>query len=65
MRRWTSAAPALRSSVTSCWLVVPRTIESSSTTRRASRMFSRKGFSLRRTPRSRWPWSGEMKVRPM
>src|SRR3954453_10258624 len=46
-------------------VVVPRTIESSTTTSRLPAMFSRSGLSLRRTPRSRSRWSGRMKVRPM
>ena len=34
MRTWTSAAPALRMSIRSCFSVVPRTRESSTTTTR-------------------------------
>jgi hypothetical protein len=46
-------------------VVVPRTIESSTTIRRWPAMFSRRGLSLRRTFASRMFWSGAMKVRPM
>src|SRR5439155_340470 len=49
MRRCTSAAPASRSIFTSCFWVVPRTMESSITTRRFPAMFSRNGFSFMRT----------------
>ena len=64
MRRWTSRAPASRSMRTSwCW-VVPRTMESSTTTRRLPSMFSRSGFSFMRTARARASWLGAM-MRPM
>jgi hypothetical protein len=46
-------------------VVVPRTIESSTTTRRLPAMFSLIGLSLRRTPRLRSSWVGAMNVRPM
>jgi hypothetical protein len=47
-----------------CW-VVPRTIVSSTTTSRLPSMFSRRGFSFRRTARARISWLGAMKERPM
>ena len=65
IRRWTSAAPDWRSMATTARVVVPRTMESSTTTRRLPAMFSRSGLSLRRTPRLRSSWLGAMKVRPM
>ena len=65
MRRWTSAAPDSRSIFTMARVVVPRTIESSTTTTRLPAMFSRSGLSLRRTPLARSAWVGAMKVRPM
>ena len=65
MRRCTSAAPASRSIVTIARVVVPRTIESSTTTRRLPAMLSRSGLSFMRTPSARISWLGAMKVRPM
>ncbi len=65
LARYTLRAPASRAICTICWLVVPRTIESStsSTTRlRNSRWI---GLSLRRTDFTRSPCPGMMKVRPM
>ena len=53
IRRCTSAAPASRSIVTTARVVVPRTIESSTTTRRLPAMAARSGLSFRRTLRAR------------
>ena len=64
MRRWTSAAPARRSSATICLVVVPRTIESSTTISRLPRTVSRSGLSFMFTPRWRIDWLGWMNVRP-
>ena len=64
-RRCTSAAPASRSIFTSCFCVVPRTTESSTTTSRLPAMFSLSGLSFMRTPRARISWLGAMNVRPM
>ena len=44
--------------------VVPRTIESSTTTIRLPAITSRSGFSFSRMPRSRIVWLGWMNVRP-
>ncbi len=64
MRMCTSRAPALRTMRTIFRLVVPRTIESStSTTRRPSRMLFT-GFSFTRTPKWRIDCCGWMNVRP-
>ena len=49
---------------TICFVVVPRTIESSTTTRRLPRIESGIGFSFSFTPRSRRDCDGWMKVRP-
>ncbi len=65
MRRCTSAAPASRSMRMTERCVVPRTMESSTTTSRLPAMASVSGFSLRRTASARAPWSGAMKERPM
>jgi hypothetical protein len=65
MRRCTSAAPASRSIFTIERVVVPRTMESSMTTRRLPAMFSRSGLSFMRTAWARISWLGAMKVRPM
>ncbi|GIT46175.1 MAG: hypothetical protein Ct9H300mP12_07600 [Acidimicrobiales bacterium] len=46
---WTSAAPASRSIRTMALVVVPRTMESSTTTRRWPSMLSRSGLSFIRT----------------
>jgi hypothetical protein len=51
--------------VTMALVVVPRTMESSTTTSRWPSMFSRSGLNLRRTLAARLSWSGAMKVRPM
>ena len=64
MRMCTSAAPASRSILTSARCVLPRTIESSMTTRRLPSMTSRSGLSLRRMPSWRSDCVGSMKVRP-
>ena len=64
MRRWTSAAPARRSMATISRVVVPRTIESSTTTSRFAAHTSRSGLSLIVTPRWRSASDGWMKVRP-
>ncbi len=49
---------------TSARWVVPRTIESSTTTSRRPAMASRSGFSFSLMPRSLIVWLGWMKVRP-
>ena len=64
MRTWTSAAPASRSIRTRARWVLPRTMESSTTTSRLPSMTSRRGLSLRRMPSWRRVWVGWMKVRP-
>ena len=46
-------------------VVVPRTMESSTTMSRLPAMLSRSGLSFRRTPLARSAWVGAMKVRPM
>ena len=65
IRRCTSAAPASRSMATTARVVVPRTIESSTTTSRLPSMFSRSGLSFMRTAIARISWLGAMNVRPM
>ena len=65
IRRCTSSAPASRSICTSAFCVVPRTIESSTTTTRLPARFSRSGFSFMRTARARSSCDGAMNVRPM
>ena len=65
MRRCTSVAPASRSIWVSVRWVVPRTIESSTTTSRLPARFSRRGFSFIRTAAARASWVGAMKLRPM
>ena len=60
----TSLAPALRSIFTILRLVVPRTIESSTTTTRLPSSMSRMGLSFTFTPKWRIPCLGSMKVRP-
>ena len=57
-------APASRSILTILRLVVPRTIESSTTTTRLPRSTSPTGFSLSRTPKWRMLCCGSMNVRP-
>ena len=61
----TSMAPAARSIRTIARVVVPRTIESSTTTRRWPSVLSLNGFSFMRTAAARIAWVGAMKVRPM
>ena len=56
MRTCTSAAPASRSIRTSARWVLPRTIESSTTTSRLPSMTSRSGLSLSRMPSWRMVW---------
>ena len=60
----TSRAPACRIMATSLRLVVPRTIESSTTTTRLPVSTSRSAFSLTLTPKCRIELEGSMKVRP-
>ena len=62
---WTSRAPASRTSWTIRREVVPRTIESSTSTIDFPSRFFLIGFSLIRTARSRAACVGMMKVRPM
>ncbi|CAM3657538.1 hypothetical protein STAL104432_27210 [Streptomyces albus] len=64
MRTCTSAAPASRSIRTSARWVLPRTMESSTTTSRLPRMTSRSGLSLSLMPSCRMVCEGWMKVRP-
>ncbi len=64
MRMCTSVAPASRSASTICFVVVPRTIESSTTISRLPRIESGSGFSFSFTPRSRSACEGWMNVRP-
>ena len=64
MRTCTSAAPASRSIRTSARWVLPRTIESSTTTMRLPLMTSLSGLSFSRMPSWRIVWLGWMKVRP-
>ena len=56
--------PASRSMVTIARWVLPRTIESSTTTTRWPAITSRSGFSFSRMPRCRMVWLGWMNVRP-
>ena len=65
MRMWTSVAPADRIMPTIFREVVPRTIESSTTTTRLPARTSRTGESLSFTPKCRICCEGSMKVRPM
>src|SRR5829696_2526792 len=65
IRTWTSVAPARRSMPTICLVVVPRTMESSTTMSRRSRTTSRSGLSFTFTPRWRIAWEGWMNVRPL
>ena len=64
MRKCTSAARFRFSIRTSFRLVVPRTIESSTSTTRRPVITSRTGLNLIRTPESRPDCCGWMKVRP-
>lgn len=61
---WISAAPASRSMRTRARWVLPRTIESSTTTRRLPLMTSLSGLSFSRIPSCRMVCEGWMKVRP-
>src|SRR3990172_3649432 len=58
MRMCTSVAPALRSISTTLGVVVPRTIESSTTTSRLPAVTCLRGLNFRYTPWSRRRWSG-------
>ena len=60
----TSSAPDSRSIRTMARWVLPRTIESSTTTIRLPRTLSRNGFSFSRMPSWRMVCEGWMKVRP-
>ena len=65
MRRWTSLAPAARIILTILRLVVPRTIESSTTTTRLPlQHVLAAALSLSFTPKWRICCEGSMKVRP-
>ncbi len=64
IRMWTSAAPASRSIRTRARWVLPRTIESSTTTSRLPWMTSLSGLSFSRMPSWRMVWDGWMKVLP-
>ena len=64
MRMCTSVAPASRSISMSFLDVLPRTMESSMTTRRLPRMTEGSGLSFRRMPSWRMACVGWMNVRP-
>ena len=64
MRTCTSDAPASNSICTIARVVLPRTIESSTTTTRLPAT-SASGLNFKRTPSRRSSWSGWMNVRPM
>ena len=64
MRMWTSVAPAWRSISMSFLEVLPRTMESSITTRRLPEMTLGSGFNFRRMPSWRMACVGWMNVRP-
>src|SRR5256885_2183241 len=64
MRPCTSDAPASNSICTIARVVLPRTIESSTTTTRLPAT-SASGLNFKRTPSRRSSWSGWMNVRPM
>ena len=64
MRRCTSRAPAARIILTILREVVPRTMESSTTTTRLPASTSRTGDSFSLTPKWRIDCDGSMKVRP-
>ncbi len=55
IRRWTSFAPASLSIATICRVVLPRTIESSTTTTRLPATISGRGLNFMRSPRLRTP----------
>ena len=59
----TSSAPASRSILTIWRVVLPRTIESSTTTRRLPSTTSRSGLNFIRRPCLRSSWPGWMNVR--
>jgi len=63
MRMCTSAAPAPRSIATIWRVVLPRTIESSTTTTRLPATTSGSGLNLSRNPWRRSSWPGWMNVR--
>ncbi len=63
-RTWTSFAPASRSMRTILRDVVPRTMESSTSTTRLPSTTSRTGLSLTFTPKWRIDCLGSMNVRP-
>ncbi len=63
MRRCTSAAPASRSIFTIWRVVLPRTIESSTTTMRLPPTISGSGLNFSRRPCLRSSWPGWMNVR--
>ena len=65
MRTCTSRAPAFLSLDTIWAVVVPRTMESSTSTRRLPATAARRGESLSVTLALRSAWVGSMKVRPM
>ena len=60
----TSVAPASRNIRMIFWLVVPRTIESSTTTTRLPSSTSLMAFNLTLTPKFLMDCCGSMKVRP-
>ena len=60
---WISAAPASRSIWTIWRVVLPRTIESSTTTSRLPATTSRSGLNFMRRPCLRSSWPGWMNVR--
>ena len=64
IRRCTSVAPASRSICTVLRVVVPRTMESSTTTRRLPAMMAPSGLNLSFTPSWRISWLGWIKERP-
>ena len=64
MRICTSLAPASRTICTIFWLVVPRTIESSTSTTRLPSIIAPVGVVLEATPMWRIESPGWMKVRP-
>ncbi len=64
IRRWTSRAPASRTICTIFREVVPRTIESSTSTTRRPAITPRTGLSFTFTPKFRIVCFGSMKVRP-
>ena len=63
IRMWISAAPTPRSIWTIWRVVLPRTIESSTTTSLFPSTTSRSGLNFMRRPCLRSSWPGWMKVR--